>query len=1248
VRPVTDAEKNLDILVVEDSPTQAQYLRYLLERHRYRVTTANNGIRALEHIGAEAPALVISDIIMPEMGGYELCKRIKAEENTREIPVILLTSLTDAEDVLAGLDCGADSYVTKPYDDEYLLTLIPQVIADSTSYARERQYVSIEGLFLGKNRVITADPHQMLTLLISSYEAAVIRNKELSKAQNELGAINDHLEDLVAERTAELSVEIAERKQAQESLHESQAILSSFFESPGAMRLIYEMDGEDIIPITGNRRIMEFAGIDPVHPPPSASITALFAEEFRQVVEGTKECLATGKTITFEDQAKASRGGGWFHTSVNFLGYGSSGRPRFSSVTHDISDRKRAEDALRESEERYRRITESLSDYFYSVTVRDGKAVETTHNPACAIVTGYKAEEFKGNPNLWITMVPEQEREKVIDRSRDILSGKSMLPTEHHILRKDGVLRWVCDTPIPKFDASGELVSYDGVIEDITERKLAEEKLAALNVELEQRVVERTGQLRIANEELLRAKTAAERANSAKSDFLAAMSHEIRTPMNAVIGFSALALKADLPPRQKDYLVKIHSAGISLLATINDILDFSKIEAGRLTMERIDFSLDQVIETVAAITGQSASAKGLELILSVPTDIPMGLSGDPHRLHQILVNLVGNAIKFTPAGEVELRVDLIENTTEKIKLRFGVRDTGIGMTKEEISKLFQPFSQADSSMSRKYGGTGLGLSIVRRLVEMMSGQIWTDSEPGKGSTFAFTAWFDLGLPVERRRYSLPGALLGMRVLVADDNPAAREAMRDILLSMRFRVETVGTGEEAVDSVIRVATEDPFGLVLMDCKMPGIDGLEATRRIARERAVKGVPAVMVLIPSGEGERERSKALEAGAVGFLPKPITGSSLFDAIVTTFAPDLRLDAGDEDAEGPESSGLEGAMVLLVEDNDMNQEIAMELLRSVGVSAVVANNGREAMDRLDEPGAHFDMVLMDIQMPEMDGYEAVRRIRAQARFADLPVIAMSAHALMEERKKAQAAGMSDYICKPIDPAVMFDIMRRFYGRPKGARSPIPETPPPVEAIPEIDGIDVEGGMRRVVGNKALYMDLLRRYVEGQGDAVGRIREAVKAGDSALAERIAHTLKGLSGNIGAAEAQAEAGKLERAIGDKETEERTGELADRLSLVMGATIERIKAAIAAWGDRWEAPPAAPAIPGRSIDALTRLKGYIEGRDLEALRYVSSVRAELEAAYSCEDVEAMVKALKAYDFSAALKRLMLLLHRAEGQN
>ena len=753
---------------------------------------------------------------------------------------------------------------------------------------------------------------------------------------------------------------------------------------------------------------------------------------------------------------------------------------------------------------------------------------------------------------------------KALEDLRD--GGHATFPLEFRIREKGDAVRW--------FSASGTVIEREhrgkpgiiaGTVMDITGTKTMQHAIEA-------------------------AKTAAEEASKAKSEFLANMSHETRTPMNAIIGFAHLALKTELTQQQRDYVSKIKQAAEWLLGTINDILDFSKIEAGKLVMETVDFSPEQMLATVMSIAGQSAHAKGLELLVKIAPDVPLALVGDPHRLSQVLVNLVGNAIKFTSTGEVELHAALSEVSVDKVRIQFSVRDTGIGMTPEQRANLFRPFTQADSSTTRRYGGTGLGLSIAHRLVEMMNGRIWVDSEPGRGSTFSFTAWFALPAATGRRQHVVPAPLDGMKVLVVDDNEAARAVAVQLLRSLRFSVQAVGSGEEALQSVQQADSDDPFGLVLIDSGMPGMDGIKTTRRIRSGGFLRRVPRVLVMSAAPGAEDVRASAAEAGAIGVLTKPITPSSLFDAIITAFAPE---DARSTSREGHQPVGLTGIRVLVAEDNEINQQIAVELLRGEGMEVTVVENGRQAVERLSREREDYQVVLMDIQMPEMDGYEATRRLRTQPRFAALPIIAMTAHALAEEKQRALDAGMTDHVSKPIRPDALFETLRLYTGRSAEGTAPVSGASATHGLVPDIDGIDVPGGLQRVAGNAKLYRDLLGRYVEGQREAARKIREALGAGDRARAESIAHVLNGVSGNIGAGGVQVAARDTEEAIARNLENAQVDEALRRLSEVLVSTTARIGAALEATPGRRE--PAIPAADAAAVrEALGRLARVRRGK------------------------------------------------------
>ncbi|MEO5364488.1 MAG: response regulator, partial [Magnetococcus sp. DMHC-8] len=654
--------------------------------------------------------------------------------------------------------------------------------------------------------------------------------------------------------------------------------------------------------------------------------------------------------------------------------------------------------------------------------------------------------------NGWFDSIHPDDRERVKQIGREYKEGvRTDYEVEYRILTPDGLLRWVV--------SRGAMVeSHDdslsqrmvGTLRDITARKKAE--LA-----------------------LQQAKEAAEVATRAKSGFLANMSHEIRTPINAITGMVYLATKTNLTAEQRHFLSRIDQASRSLLHIINDILDFSKIEAGKLTMETIPFSMDKVADQVAAMAAPKTQDKSLELIAAVDHRIPPVLMGDPLRLGQVLLNLVGNAVKFTETGEVCFEIQLAGLTDAHADVAFRVRDTGIGMTPAQMANLFNAFTQADTSTTRRFGGTGLGLAISRHLVEMMGGSLQLSSEPGQGSTFHFQLTFPVAQEAQLAAPLVTSQLAGLHILVADDHPVARRVCRDMLLPFQCRVEEAENGEQAVQHIVQAAAgDDPFRLVLMDWRMPVMDGLTAVRQM---RAALGDQAPSVVLITAYGREEvMSSSLREGIPHLLIKPITASALLEIIPHAL--------GGQAPTAPTSElptqTIHGT-ILLVEDNEINQEVAQGILAQTGLQVEIANNGMEAIEKLQQ-GA-FDLVLMDVQMPVMDGYEATRRLRREERFRDLPIIAMTANAMKGDREICLSAGMSDYLSKPIDPRNLYAILAKWAPAvtvPETAPDPEAGGPPASGSFPPLPGLDTQTGLRNMGGSAALYWDILAKFVHNQ------------------------------------------------------------------------------------------------------------------------------------------------------------------------
>ncbi len=836
---VSDAgeNSNMKILVVEDSQTQAIRLQHILETRGFEVTVALNGKAALEHLEHDHPTIVISDVIMPEMDGYELCRRIKSDESLKDIPVILLTSLSDPEDIIRGLEVGADNFITKPYQEKLLVSRIQYIIVNREIRAKSTTGLGIEIFFAGRKHFLEADRIQIVDLLLSSYETAVQNYHDLEKTNEELI------------RASELISAEANK-------------LRTLIECLDAG--IVFADENDIITEINNR----------------------LAELF-----GSKRAEVLGRTI-------------W--------------------EVH-----------------------------------RDNPSLQHVREIISSFKTG-------------------QSRERVsLDRK---LLGRDLSMRVQPIF---------------------EIGVYRGVI------------LSVIDVS-----------------DFVQAQEQTKQANRAKSQFLANMSHEIRTPLNGIVGMAQLALNTDLSDRQREYIEAIRTSSQDLINIINDILDFSKIEAGKLSLFPAIFSLRESVSNVVSNLAIQAYTKGVELIYHVEDDAPDQVIGDAGRLRQILINLVGNAIKFTEHGEIYVNIKSEPLAQNSLKLYFAVRDTGVGIPSDKLGTIFQAFEQVDSSSTRQFGGTGLGLAVSSQLCQMMGGDIWVESELGKGSVFYFTVKMEPGHE-ETAKSDLTGALgalSGLSVLLVEDNATNRRLFYHTLSKSGLTPKVASNAEEAI-SILRTAKQvnTRFDFILADMTLPDRTGLDLVDEV-KSRDLAPESKFILLVPRGL-TLDAVKRDHLDLTACISKPTGPSELIAGLLKTLnvsGPLSQTKAAPVGSQKPEDK-KESLRILVAEDNLINQKLAKYMLSNLGHEVTLAANGKEAVE--SSQNSQFDFILMDVQMPVMDGLEATRAIREREKqsYLHIPIIALTAHAMKGDRERCLEAGMDDYISKPINYSELMEAIKRIH-----------------------------------------------------------------------------------------------------------------------------------------------------------------------------------------------------------------------------
>jgi two-component system sensor histidine kinase/response regulator len=768
-----------------------------------------------------------------------------------------------------------------------------------------------------------------------------------------------------------------------------------------------------------------------------------------------------------------------------------------------------------------RTVVDNIPD---SIFAKDSEGRYLLVNKAFAKLHGLESPEQLLGKSAF-DLFPKDRAAALHAADLEVMRAAKPLEAERSVVDAEGNVHWILMSKVPLTSKHDEIVGTVGVNRDITQSKHSEA-------------------------ELRQSKEAAEAANRAKSEFLANMSHEIRTPMNGIIGMTELALETELTPEQQEYLSMVKTSADSLLTVINDILDFSKMEAGKLELDRSTFNLHESLEETTRTFGIRAGEKGLELVCDIRSDVPHMVIGDPTRVRQIVVNLLGNAIKFTERGEVALHVEMKQARDRQVLLHFAVRDTGIGIEEVKQKLIFEAFAQADSSPSRNYGGTGLGLTISSRLVEMMGGRIWLESKPGQGSTFHFSVTFELPqVSMQKREGKQEVALAGIPVLVVDDNPTNRRILEATLLQWGMKPTLAESGLKAL-TALRLAKEagNKTMLLLLDAQMPGMDGFSLMEKIRQDPELP--TATVMMLTSGGQRGDAARCRELGISAYLTKPVRQWELREAILTVLGMEQRDDSMKLLTRHTLRQTRRRLRVLLAEDNAINRELVVRLLSKRGHIVVVAANGKQAVAALEAQS--FDVVLMDVQMPEMDGFEATAAIRQKenASGVHVPIIALTAHAMKGDRERCLAGGMDGYVSKPVQPEELIKAVEGLDGNAQAAGKASDLTN---------EVVDREVALARVDGDEGLLADLAKLFCEESPKLLSAVQDAVAKRDTEALKRAAHSLKGSISTFAARDATEAALRLEDLA-------RSGELAgaEDAYRLLAAQVERLKHALEGLG------------------------------------------------------------------------------------